>query len=231
VVRLPSYRSYILRLEEVREEVVDSDLIFWFQGDLGAIQLLFALFGAKTDRKRYFCSSLTEIEQAFASCLDPAFLVLSSSIGFDNIEASLACVDGHAQRCSTLLILKSAVSYSLDRYVKAGVDGFVLEKSIIHQTGALLAFFRSIKSGEPFFDPSIYSTGGTHDRARGVFRLTDREFRVLTLLSRGYTNEEISSAIGCSTYTARDHVNRILHKFGVANRTAAVVFAMRNDIL
>lgn len=163
-------------MEEIREEVVDSDLIFWFQGDLGAIQLLFALFGAKTDRKRYFCSSLIELEQAFASCLDPGFLVLSSSIGFDNIEASLACVDGHAQRCKTLLILKSAVPYPLDCYVKAGVDGFVLEKSIIQQTGALLAFFGSIKSGEPFFDPSIYLFGGTHDRARMALGLTDREF-------------------------------------------------------
>jgi DNA-binding NarL/FixJ family response regulator len=49
--------------------------------------------------------------------------------------------------------------------------------------------------------------------------LTKREKTVLELLTQGYSNTEIAMVLGISTHTAKAHVQHILTKFKVQNRT------------
>lgn len=231
MVKLPSFRSYALRVEEIREQVIDTDLIFWFQGDLGTVQLLFTLFGTKSDRQRFFCSSLVELDLALQSCNTPVVLVLSSSIGLGAIDAALMCVSAAAVSCSTLLILKTASSCLLKSLGSADIHGMIVENSIIFQTRALLECFKSINRGERFSDPALFLFNEKEGYSSALSELTDRQFQVLLALCDGATNEEIALRLGFSVFTARDHVNQIIHKFGVANRTAAVVYAIRNGIV
>jgi DNA-binding NarL/FixJ family response regulator len=49
--------------------------------------------------------------------------------------------------------------------------------------------------------------------------LTKREKTVLNLLTLGYTNCEIARTLGISTHTVKAHVQHILNKFKVQNRT------------
>ncbi len=53
-------------------------------------------------------------------------------------------------------------------------------------------------------------------------QLTAREMQVLRLLARGLTNREIASVFGISTSTVKNHVNNLLAKLEVADRTEAV---------
>lgn len=53
---------------------------------------------------------------------------------------------------------------------------------------------------------------------REVFRLTEREARVATLLARGRSNGEIARALGVSPHTARHHTESVLLKLGVHSR-------------
>ena len=228
--RLPSFRAYASRIEEIRGEIIDSDLLFWFQGDLGTIQLLFTLFGTKSDRPRFFCASLDELDASLRQSRSPSSLILSSSIGFANVDLAIELASRLSPNCRTLLIAKTITATAAKRYVDSGIDGLILEKSIIRQSGALLNYFKAVKLSEAFVDPAIEL-----DQSRSIAllrnELTDREFAVLLKLAEGCTNDEISASLGCSVYTARDHVNVIMRKFGVANRTAAVVYAIRNEIL
>jgi DNA-binding NarL/FixJ family response regulator len=50
-------------------------------------------------------------------------------------------------------------------------------------------------------------------------KLTKREQTVLELLTLGYSNTEIALTLGISTHTAKAHVQHILEKFKVQNRT------------
>lgn len=50
---------------------------------------------------------------------------------------------------------------------------------------------------------------------------TTRELQVLKLLCKGYTNPQIAQCLFVSTHTAKAHVNAILHKLNVKNRTQA----------
>jgi DNA-binding NarL/FixJ family response regulator len=61
--------------------------------------------------------------------------------------------------------------------------------------------------------------------------LTDREREVLVLVARGETNKEIGRHLGISERTARTHVSNILGKLGLASRTQAALYAVREGIV
>ena len=61
--------------------------------------------------------------------------------------------------------------------------------------------------------------------------LTNREFDVLKHISDGLTNKEIALELGISYETAKEHVQHVLQKLGVADRTQAAVLAVRKGLV
>ncbi|MBN1302886.1 MAG: response regulator transcription factor [Anaerolineales bacterium] len=57
--------------------------------------------------------------------------------------------------------------------------------------------------------------------------LSDREMEVLSCVVRGMSNKEIAGRLGISHQTVKNHVTSILRKFGVEDRTQAVVYALK----
>jgi DNA-binding NarL/FixJ family response regulator len=57
--------------------------------------------------------------------------------------------------------------------------------------------------------------------------LSDREMEVLACVVRGMSNKEIATLLNISHQTVKNHVTSILRKFGVEDRTQAVVFALK----
>jgi DNA-binding NarL/FixJ family response regulator len=57
--------------------------------------------------------------------------------------------------------------------------------------------------------------------------LSDLEMEVLTLVVEGKSNKEIASLLGISHQTVKNHITSILRKFGVEDRTQAVVYALK----
>jgi PAS domain S-box-containing protein len=62
-------------------------------------------------------------------------------------------------------------------------------------------------------------------------RLTDTEKEVLKLMVEGQTNFQIAERLVISTSTIKFHVGNILRKLGAANRTEAVILALRRYIV
>jgi len=56
--------------------------------------------------------------------------------------------------------------------------------------------------------------------------LTPRETEILRLMTGGYSNREIASALALSEGTVKNHVSNILGKLGVRDRTRAVLKAI-----
>lgn len=61
--------------------------------------------------------------------------------------------------------------------------------------------------------------------------LTQRESEVLRQIALGLTNREISKALGISYETVKEHVQHVLRKLGVNDRTQAAVWAVRHGML
>ncbi len=61
--------------------------------------------------------------------------------------------------------------------------------------------------------------------------LTKRENEVLKQLAFGLTNKEIAQSLGISYETVKEHVQHILRKIGVSDRTQAAVWAVRKNLV
>jgi len=58
--------------------------------------------------------------------------------------------------------------------------------------------------------------------------LTKREHEILSLVSKGFTNREIASALTISEKTIEFHIKSILAKTDASTRTEATTYALKN---
>jgi two-component system NarL family response regulator len=61
--------------------------------------------------------------------------------------------------------------------------------------------------------------------------LTGREMEVLALIVRGQSNKEIGASLTISEATVKSHINNILSKLGVTDRTQAVTTALQRGLV
>jgi predicted ATPase/DNA-binding CsgD family transcriptional regulator len=82
----------------------------------------------------------------------------------------------------------------------------------------------SLTSGPVLPEPRPLPQQSTHG-------LSPRELEVLKLMADGLTNREIGNALFVSHRTVTSHASNILGKLEVASRSAAVAFAIRNNLV
>jgi DNA-binding NarL/FixJ family response regulator len=127
-------------------------------------------------------------------------------------------------------------SYANDRLVhgalEAGASGYVLKDA---DTDEVAAAVRAADRGELQLDPAVarrlLSSLGAVSRGEGIAELTRREVDVLRLVGAGAANKEIALQLDISERTARTHVSNILGKLGLASRTQAALWAVREGLV
>jgi DNA-binding NarL/FixJ family response regulator len=124
--------------------------------------------------------------------------------------------------------------------LKAGAAGYVLKDAPQEE---VLSAVRRVREGESPLDPELAArllrrlAAETVGRARTVNSvgpleaLTPRELEVLELMKLGRTNRQIAQDLVISLGTAKNHVEHIIAKLGVSDRTQAVVRALELGIL
>lgn len=121
--------------------------------------------------------------------------------------------------------------------IKAGAAGYVL-KDISHRE--LISAVQQVLSGESILNKDLMvrllrrmaldsDTPSQREPLPG--RLSPREREVLHLLTQGQTNREIARNLTVSTATIKIHVEHILAKLGVSDRTQAAVLAIELGLL
>lgn len=69
------------------------------------------------------------------------------------------------------------------------------------------------------------------DQERPLNQLSDREQEVLICVARGLTNGQIVEQLFMSIHTVKLHIQNILRKLDLPNRTEAAVYAVREGLL
>jgi DNA-binding NarL/FixJ family response regulator len=114
--------------------------------------------------------------------------------------------------------------------LRGGAAGYLLKDV---QPTELVRAIRSACAGDSPLSPAIATRiveevahGGTpvHDD------LTPRELDVLALIARGRSNKVIARELGVAEKTVKTHVSHILAKLGVADRTQAALYAVRQGL-
>ncbi len=119
------------------------------------------------------------------------------------------------------------------RAVALGANGYFLKGGSIE---LLVDAVRTAASGQMVWTPRemrrISSALATpRPNVRSEVALTLPESDVLKVMAEGYTNEKIAAELGLSYETVKDHVQSILRKVGVTDRTQAAVWAVRSGVL
>ncbi len=70
------------------------------------------------------------------------------------------------------------------------------------------------------------STAETFDDGSVLSLLSSREREVTLLVARGFANKEISSRLGVSYSTVKNHISRILQKLNLDHRTQLAIYAI-----
>ncbi|UYM05683.1 HD domain-containing phosphohydrolase [Solicola gregarius] len=80
---------------------------------------------------------------------------------------------------------------------------------------------------------AVLTSAGHRARRRHAWPagLTDREVEVLRRLIHGLSNRQIATELSITEKTARNHLEHIYAKLGVANRTSASLFAVQHGIV
>jgi DNA-binding NarL/FixJ family response regulator len=125
------------------------------------------------------------------------------------------------------IIVLSTYDLEEDIYqsMQAGARGYILKDS---PRSELLASIRRVHAGERVIPPNIATR--LAERIGGN-ELTAREFEVLKLIVNGQSNKQIGDNLGISEGTVKSHVNNILDKLGVTDRTQAVSVALKRGIV
>ena len=124
-----------------------------------------------------------------------------------------------------LIFSRSDGSEDIHRAIRAGARGYVS---------------KDVSDSELVEAIDTVSSGGRHISERIAVRLaeridkstlTRREMEVLQLVTKGKSNKEIADQLGMAEETVKHHMDNILSKLGVENRTSAATAALLRGIV
>ena len=128
-------------------------------------------------------------------------------------------------KAKILVVTSYQTEEEIFQVLQAGALGYVL-KDVGRDT--LIEAVRSVDAGTRWISPAIARQFA--DRAVRE-ELTVRELEVLKLLARGLTNREIANVYSISANTVKNHLNSLMAKLDVADRTEAVSFCLARGIV
>jgi len=113
----------------------------------------------------------------------------------------------------------------IHRALEAGAQAYIL-KGMSHNE--LVNAIRMVHSGLKYIPASVSKSLAERPPHS---ELSARELEVLELIVRGHSNREIGEALGISEATVKWHVNIILSRLNVSDRTQATVAALQRGIV
>jgi DNA-binding NarL/FixJ family response regulator len=111
------------------------------------------------------------------------------------------------------------------RALQAGAKGYLLKGMDLAE---LTEAIRTVHAGRTRIPPRVAEK--LAERMSGA-SLTARELEVLRLIVAGKSNKDIGTALFISEATVKTHVNSLLSKLGVEDRTQAATTALQRGIV
>jgi len=161
----------------------------------------------------------------------PDVLVMESRLGKKDALSSLEKFENLAERPPVVIFSGYRDSTHIARASALGCHDYLLKSSSLEE---LFDAINRASRGEPTPADSLLNTVRTRMRSTnssiGV-DLTNRETQVLRHVSMGLSNREVGKSLGISVETVKEHVQNILRKLNVNDRTQAAVWAVQNGMI
>ena len=203
--------------EPIRVAIADDHLVF----RLGIRSLLYAEPGVTVVGEAATSDRAIELYRE----VRPDVLLLDLRLPGDGGIHVVECVRSFAPAARILILTSYEVEEEIFRVLRAGARGYAL-KDI--DRDKLLEALHSVHEGKSWLVPSIAAR--MRERAQRP-QLTEREVDVIRLIGRGLTNREVASVLRIAESTVKNHMNNLMAKLDVSDRTEAVSYAIGRGIL
>ena len=185
-------------------------------------QLNAEIVGVPTDAK-----SLVQLVEE----TQPHVLVMESRLAKKDALRALEKFENVAERPPVVVFSRFVDSIHIARAAALGCHDYILKSSPLE---ALFEAIDRASRDEPTPAESLLNT--VRNRMRNndgslAVDLTNRETQVLRHVSMGLSNREIGKSLGISIETVKEHMQKILRKLDVNDRTQAAVWAVRNKLI
>ena len=121
-------------------------------------------------------------------------------------------------------------SLFVDRVLKAGARGYIAKRET---TSKIIEAIRQVLRGKIYVSELMvdhvlyrYARGGRSDSVSPVDTLSDREFEVFNLISRGLTNRKIASILCVSSKTVATYRERIKEKLNIDSSSELIKYSI-----
>ena len=155
----------------------------------------------------------------------------------DGLAATRQIKQEFPSACVVMLTIYDDPDYLLEA-IAAGAAGYVL-KDVSRRD--LLHTLRTVAEGGSFLNPELMTKTlqrlAARDRPTAgsleapIDKLTTRESEVLQLVTNGLSNKEIAAELVVGLATVKTHVEHIIQKLHVSDRTQAAVLAVRRGLV
>lgn len=162
----------------------------------------------------------------------PAVVVATLRANDPDPFRAIATAKALSPETHVLVIADGASVIDLREAVIAGVDSFLLTTASEDDIRDAVS---TTAAGERVVSPEVaMQLAGTWKQEREeapASALTARELEVLQLLAEGLTNQEVAKRLGLSARTVKTHVQNLLAKLDVPDRTGAVARGFRLSLI
>jgi NarL family two-component system response regulator LiaR len=114
--------------------------------------------------------------------------------------------------------------------IDAGFSGYLFKNATANE---LANAIRAVHAGNTIFSPEVAQELAKNPAPSETFyvQLTSREKEVLTLMTLGKGNTELSEELTLSVSTVKFHVSNILSKLNAKSRSEAISIALTNHLV
>ncbi len=176
-----------------------------------------------------YVDSASKIVESIGN-LKPTVLVTEVRLGGHDALRTLESIGDH--ECSVVVFSSYTNPTNIARAASLGCHEFIVKTS---STEDLLSAMKSAHSGAPTPESSLLVRTRTRMRnslpIENSSPLTNRETQVLRHVSMGLSNREVGKSLGISVETVKEHVQNILRKLDVNDRTQAAVWAVKKSYI
>ena len=157
----------------------------------------------------------------------------------DGIEATRKIKENGSDSAILMLTSREAEE-DVFAALNAGADGYIMKGSNLE---SLTNAIKSVNQKAGWLDPmiarivlgsmqnSVLPVPKKEKGENNVYGLTKKELEVLSLISDGLSNQEISQKLVVSISTTKAHVHSILQKLYLTDRTKAAIKALKEGLI
>lgn len=163
-----------------------------------------------------------------AKKLAPNVVVLDLLLPGARGASVVAALRAAAPTARVLVLSSYADEAQVFAVMQAGAGGYLLKDV---QPEALADAIRQVHQGLSVLHPDVARRLTAPAASIPGADFTERERDVLRLVAQGFANKEIAQRLFIAEATVKTHVSNILQKLGVADRTQAALYAVRNRLV